>query len=61
LPFVHLSWLLNNIITSAVYRAQQYCFSLLDLIRYSQKPGDDLSTFHTSGRSSSIKELAELR
>jgi len=31
------------LIYSDVHRAQQYCFGLLDLIRYSQNPGD-LST-----------------
>jgi len=27
-----------------VHRARQYCFGLVDLIRYSQNPGEDLST-----------------
>jgi len=31
-------------ICSDVHRARQNCFGLLDLIRYSQNPGEDLST-----------------
>jgi len=27
-----------------VHRAQEYCFGLIDLIRYSEYPGEDLST-----------------
>jgi len=31
-------------VESDVHRARQYCFGLLDLIRYSQNPGEDLSS-----------------
>jgi len=31
-------------ICSDVQRARRYCFGQLDLIRYSQNPGEDLST-----------------
>jgi len=38
----YIIWI--NLIFSDIHRARQYCFSLLDLIRYSQNPGEDLST-----------------
>jgi len=34
----------HTLICSDVHSARQYCFSLLDLIRYSQNSGEDLST-----------------
>jgi len=34
----------NTLKSSVVHRAQQYSFSLLDLIEYSQNPEEDLST-----------------
>jgi len=42
--YIYLLTLLLQVICSDVHRARQYCFGLLDLIRYSQNPEEDLST-----------------
>jgi len=39
-----MNWRKLSVNRSDVHRARQYCFGLLDLIRHSQNPGEDLST-----------------